>query len=519
MNVTKWGNSLFDVPPVIFPSRGNVRNMSENPNEQDILRTAAEAELAHAPRTKLMPCSAEKLLYELQICQIELEMQNEQLRQAQVELEKSRDRFVDFYDFAPVGYLILDHEGMIGEINLTGAAMLRVERNKLPHHRFANFVASEDRDRWHHHFLNVLTRDDILTCELALLCGDGSRSYARLDCLRLSKAGKTPEVRIMLADITKHKLAEETVRSQEEFFRMIAENAEDFIAVLDLEGRRLYNSPSYAKLFNDVEAMKDTDSFAEIHPDDRERIKKVFKETVQSGIGHRSNFRFVLANGSIRYMESCGGLIRNNQGQALRVVVVSHDITDRIKYDEEIRNLAFYDTLTQLPNRRLLSDRLDQAMAASKRSGLYGALMYFDLDNFKSLNDTHGHGTGDLLLVEVAHRINRCVREVDTVARLGGDEFVVVLSELDVDKDKSTTQASIVAEKIRVTLAEPYVLNIQHEGEAEANIEHHCTSSIGVVLFINHEASMEDILKWADMTMYQAKEAGGNIIRFYDSRT
>jgi diguanylate cyclase (GGDEF)-like protein len=230
------------------------------------------------------------------------------------------------------------------------------------------------------------------------------------------------------------------------------------------------------------------------------------------------NFRFVLANGSIRYMESCGGLIKNSQGQALRVVVVSRDITERMKYDEEIRNLAFYDTLTKLPNRRLLNDRLDQAMAASKRSGRYGALIFLDLDNFKPLNDMYGHNIGDLLLIEVARRINSCVREVDTVARFGGDEFVVVLSELDVDKTESTTQASIVAEKIHAALAEPYVFKIQPEGKAETTIKYHCTSSIGVVLFIDHEASSEDILKWADMAMYQAKEAGRNLIQFSDSK-
>ena len=187
------------------------------------------------------------------------------------------------------------------------------------------------------------------------------------------------------------------------------------------------------------------------------------------------------------------------------------------KYDEEIHNMAFYDALTQLPNRRLLSDRLEQTKATSKRSGRYGALIFLDLDNFKPLNDTHGHGVGDLLLVEGARRITCCVREVDTVARFGGDEFVVVLSELGVDKAESITQASIVAEKICAALAEPYVFKIQHEGKAETTIEHHCTSSIGVVLF-NHEASMEDILKWADMAMYQAKEAGRNQIRFYEQK-
>ncbi len=127
------------------------------------------------------------------------------------------------------------------------------------------------------------------------------------------------------------------------------------------------------------------------------------------------------------------------------------------------------------------------------------------------------HDAGDLLLIEVANRLIRCVREVDTVARFGGDEFVVILSELSEDKAESTTQASIVAEKIRTALAEPYVLKIQHEGQAEMSIEHRYSSSIGVVLLINHEISTEDIIKWADMAMYQAKETGGNQIRFFDA--
>lgn len=125
---------------------------------------------------------------------------------------------------------------------------------------------------------------------------------------------------------------------------------------------------------------------------------------------------------------------------------------------------------------------------------------------------------GDLLLIEVGRRITSCLREMDTVARLGGDEFVLVLSELDKDKAESTVQSNIVAEKIRAILAEPYVLKVWQEDNADTTIEHHCTASIGVALFLNHEASMEDILKRADMAMYQAKEAGRNLIRFYDSK-
>jgi len=185
--------------------------------------------------------------------------------------------------------------------------------------------------------------------------------------------------------------------------------------------------------------------------------------------------------------------------------------------ENQIRSFAFHDTLTQLANRRLLNDRLGQAMAVSKRSGRYGAVMFLDLDNFKPLNDTHGHDVGDLLLLEVAHRLTRCVREMDTVARFGGDEFVVMLSELDADKALSTAQAGIVAEKIRATLAEPYLLSRKPEGDVAITVEHHCTSSIGVVLFIDHEASQEDILKWADKAMYQAKEFGRNRVNFFES--
>ncbi|MBL0167233.1 MAG: PAS-domain containing protein [Propionivibrio sp.] len=199
-------------------------------------------------------------------------------------------------------------------------------------------------------------------------------------------------------------------------------------------------------------------------------------------------------------------------------VTIYIDITERKQMEDQVHQMAFYDTLTRLPNRRLLDDRLSQSMAASKRSACYGALMFLDLDNFKPLNDLHGHAVGDLLLIEAAERLKACVREVDTVARFGGDEFVVMIGDLDADKNESMAQARLIAEKIRVTLSAPYLLTIRHEGKAETRVEHHCTASIGVALFINHEASQDDILKWADSAMYEAKEAGRNLVRFYEAK-
>ena len=200
------------------------------------------------------------------------------------------------------------------------------------------------------------------------------------------------------------------------------------------------------------------------------------------------------------------------------VFAAARDITERKLAEKQILDLALHDSLTRLPNRRLLTDRLAQTMAASNRSGRYSALMFMDLDNFKSLNDVHGHYMGDLLLVEVARRISSGVREADVVARFGGDEFVVILSELDLDRSASTTQAGLVAEKLRASLDKPYFLTFKKEGKTDLTVEHHCTASIGVVMFVNHDESQDHLLKWADAAMYQSKAAGGNQVLFSDAK-
>ena len=181
-----------------------------------------------------------------------------------------------------------------------------------------------------------------------------------------------------------------------------------------------------------------------------------------------------------------------------------------------MRELAFHDALTGLPNRRLLLDRLAQALAAGKRSGLNGALMFLDLDQFKALNDAHGHEAGDLLLIEAAARLKACVREMDTVARFGGDEFVILLGNLDANRAESTAQAARVAATILAALGEPYRLAIPRDGGLDAWVEHRCTASIGIVGFAQHDTNPHDILKWADAAMYRAKGSGREAIRFHE---
>jgi diguanylate cyclase (GGDEF)-like protein/PAS domain S-box-containing protein len=199
--------------------------------------------------------------------------------------------------------------------------------------------------------------------------------------------------------------------------------------------------------------------------------------------------------------------VRDRYGNLLYYVGIFSDISKRKEAEAQIHQLAFYDPLTELPNRRLLNERLQQAFSVGARSGHHGAVLFLDLDNFKTLNDTKGHDIGDQLLTEVAKRLDSCVRNGDTVARLGGDEFVVVLESLSSVPDEAATQADLVAEKIRYALGQPYQL---------ANHVHRTTPSIGVVMFRGHQQSMEEVLKFADTAMYQAKTSGRNAIRFYD---
>ncbi|HLP97350.1 MAG TPA: EAL domain-containing protein [Sideroxyarcus sp.] len=196
-----------------------------------------------------------------------------------------------------------------------------------------------------------------------------------------------------------------------------------------------------------------------------------------------------------------------DDGKPSGIIGVILDITDRKKAEQQIHQLAFFDPLTGLPNRRLLMDRLQQEFAIGARSGQYGAVLFLDLDNFKTLNDSKGHDIGDMLLVEVAKRLTSCVRDGDTVARLGGDEFVVVLESLSASSDEAAALADLVAEKIRAVLSEPYILS-QHQ--------YHTSPSIGVALFLGHRDTLDNLLKYADTAMYQAKTAGRNAIRFYD---
>ena len=249
-----------------------------------------------------------------------------------------------------------------------------------------------------------------------------------------------------------------------------------------------------------------------VHPKDIAEAQKIWQVDFEKKTGHDHYFRLKRHDGVYRDFYCRVTPIEDENGKLLYLQGHNLDITDRKKLEDEVRQLAFYDALTKLPNRRLLKDRLGQTLASSKRNARYCALMFLDLDNFKPINDTYGHAFGDALLVEVAGRIKSCVRQVDTVSRFGGDEFIVLLNTLSKNKEKSIHQANRIAEKIRKALLQPYLLSL-NKGDSKSEIEHLCSASIGVVVFIHHELNEDEILKRADDAMYVAKSAGRNQIK------
>ncbi|MBE0496329.1 MAG: diguanylate cyclase [Campylobacterales bacterium] len=307
-------------------------------------------------------------------------------------------------------------------------------------------------------------------------------------------------------------------KAMEQHYRHLTEDVLDVIWRTDGELYITYISPSDERLRGfKAEEVVGTHVFEMFTPEGVEILKGQIQKRAKleaEGVSVdfvRFQIQHVCKDGSLIWGEILSKPERNEKGDIIGYHGITREMTEQKLLQEQIENLAFYDALTKLPNRLLLTERLQQVRSNSKRQQHYSAVMFLDLDNFKSLNDTHGHSVGDLLLCQVAQRLKQCVREVDTVARFGGDEFVVVLGSLHGEKEVSAQYARNVAEKISESLCAMYILNVQ-----ERLVEHRCTASIGVVIFDATKSSEDDVLKHADAAMYKAKGLGKNTICMWE---
>ena len=313
-------------------------------------------------------------------------------------------------------------------------------------------------------------------------------------------------------------LRENALRASESHFRLLTERASDVVWQLDHRLNILYISPADEKLRGIKHADVVGRPFPEMSPEEeRPLIVQAFETLAQASAKDETAtfvFRQTCSNGAQIWTEILASADRQSDGSICGFHGITRNITERRQMEEKIRQLAFHDALTGLPNRRLMMDRLQQAIATCRRNQQQGALLFIDLDNFKPLNDRYGHTAGDLLLIEVAARLRSCLRETDSVARFGGDEFVVLLGAIDGHKDSAMSQVERIADKIRDTLAAPYILTVVQDDAPPRIVEHRCTASIGITLFDDTRDNPAELLRWADRAMYTAKEHGRNRLAF-----
>lgn len=438
-------------------------------------------------------------------------------REVEARRDEALDRLNAILQTARDGYWLVDLEGRLLDVNDSAVAMLGYTRKALLDLRVQDIDAIE-------------TPADIRARTERMLKSGGEHFESK----HRKQSGEIIDIEasisllpdrsafvVFVRDITQRKRANLALQESETTFRTLFEGSSDAILLIDSTGVFVECNQAALDLLKMPREQFLLSPLARISPEfqpDGRRSAESAREMIalahSRGL-HRFDWTCINSEGK-EFIVEVSLMPIAIKGQAF-LHVSWRDMTERKQMEEQIRQLAFYDTLTGLPNRRLLHDRLSLALATSKRRDVYGALLFLDLDNFKPLNDAYGHDVGDLLLIEAARRLKSCVRAIDTVARFGGDEFVVVISALEPTLDKSVAQVRKIAEKVRDALSETYVLARAGQDPTAPPIEHHCTVSIGVEMFFNHTDCSEELMKRADAAMYRAKEAGRNRIQFNDS--
>jgi diguanylate cyclase (GGDEF)-like protein/PAS domain S-box-containing protein len=323
--------------------------------------------------------------------------------------------------------------------------------------------------------------------------------------------GELTQAVVCFTDCTELKRAEQQLHKSEERLRLILQGSNDAPWDWNLATNELYYPPRWWQMIGRQENELPADAWLWLrltHPDDQRPVREFFERALASNKqSYEVELRLRHKDGHYVPVLSRGYILRDANGKAVRVSGTNTDLTERKEAERHIHQLAYFDYLTGLPNRRFLTEELHKLLSRCARSGQFGAVLFIDLDNFKLLNDTLGHDVGDMLLREAAYRLRHAVREGDYVARLGGDEFVIVLDNLGDDVSIAAAEADVVGHKVLAVCAENYALPAR---------PYRSTASVGIALFGRHTDSVDVLLRQADLAMYQAKAAGRNLLRFFD---
>lgn len=327
----------------------------------------------------------------------------------------------------------------------------------------------------------------------------------------------TPKILVIARDITDVVRAKNQAESLAKQLNYALDATNDGVWDWNLQTQSVFHNQRWYQIF-DIDPNLSNDSFtrfkALIHPNDLARVERALQIAIDDNKNYNAKFRVKKTNGQTVWVWDRGQIVeRDKEGKPLRMVGAIADISEQMNAHKKIEELAYFDPLTQLPNRRLLADRIEMTKHKNHEKGYHSALLFIDLDHFKVLNDTHGHQIGDLLLMEVATRLTENVSEIDTVARFGGDEFIIVLSELSSNRLTASNEAFTIAERLRKILNQPYHLALQNLKDTV--LDYFISASIGIITF-GHEDSEQDILKLSDLALYRAKLQGRNASVIFD---
>ena len=440
-------------------------------------------------------------IHELEVHQIELKMQNEELLITQDELEKSKKRYFDLYDMAPIGYCALNKDGLIEEVNLAVSNLLEKDRNKLIKQAFNKFIFQDDQDIFYLYRKKVISSQKEDSCELRMVKEDKTTFWVNLTANAEIGTNKELVFRLIINDISERRKFEDKLKLSASVFK----NAGEAIMITNLHGIIHDVNETFTKItgYEKEEVIGKKTSILSSGEQNKEYYHAMWEtlNSVGSWSGELWNRN---KNRELFAVMLIINTVYDHDGIASHFVALFSDITEIKEYEDSLKNIAHFDQLTKLPNRVLLADRIENKMIQTRRNNQNLAVIFLDLDEFKEINDTYGHNMGDKVLIRLAKEMQDALREEDTLSRIGGDEFVVLLSELNERAD-----------------ALPIIIRLLEAASKEIkidNIKTKLSASLGVTFYPQNEQVNTDLLlRQADQAMYQSKLSGKNRYHFFNT--
>lgn len=493
--VTRRNTTLVDKAGNYTGTSGSGEDFTERMRSEEDLRTYNESleELGEERTAKLT--EANKHL------QREI---TERVRTEEALLE-NEDRFRNAFDHAAIGRGIAEPKGNFIRVNKSFCQMIGYTEEELLKKSWMDITHPDNMKKSLEYVKQLIEgKTQSFRYLHRLIHKNGSTIWVDLTMVLIKDANGNPIYTAGdIVDVTERVLAEEALRESEERYREFVEGTDDLVTQVDNEARFTFINHMAEKIYGlPPDECLGLSAFDFVHPDDRDATRKAFASWVENKVPNATfENRLVSRRGEVRDMLWTINFHHGYLGELIEVNSIGRDITERKQSEKILQHLATHDPLTDLPNRTLFFDRLRHAISLAERSNVLVAVMFLDLDEFKSVNDAFGHEKGDLMLQEVTARLKHCVRESDTVARLAGDEFTIAIENIAKPED-----AAIIARKILIRLSEPFFVDEQ---------QFKITASIGISLHPQDGKDVESLIKTADSAMYLVKKTTKNDYKFF----